>query len=201
MAGIRRFVERRLLLSLLIMGVFGAIAGVGAYSSFTSTTSNTGNSFAAGSVVLSDNDSNTAMLSLSNAKPNDSDTSCIKVTYTGSLSSTVRLYGTVSGTLASYLTLTVTRGTDSSPSFDSCTNFTADATDYNGNGAGVIYSGNLSAFPSSYAAGIVDPKAATPATWTNGNAHSYKFVVTVQDTDSAQSQTATGGFTWEARNQ
>jgi len=171
MARIRRVIERRLLLSLLVMGTFGAIAGVGAYSSFTSTTSNTGNSFAAGSVVLGDNDSNTAMLSLTNAKPGVSDTSCIKVTYTGSLSSTVRLYGTLSGTLASYLTLTVTRGTDSSPSFDSCTNFTADATNYNGNGAGVIYTGNLSAFPSSYAAGIVDPTSGSPATWTNGNAH------------------------------
>lgn len=82
------------------MGGFGAIAGMGAYSSFTGTTSNTGNSFAAGSVILSDNDSNTAMLALSNAKPGDSDTSCIKVTYTGSLSSTVRIYGTISGTLA-----------------------------------------------------------------------------------------------------
>jgi len=49
--------------------------------------------------------------------------------------------------------------------------------------------------------GLLFAKAATPATWTNGNAHSYKFVVTVQDTDSAQSQTATAGFTWEARNQ
>ena len=40
----------------------------------------------------------------------------------------------------------MTRGTDSSPSFASCANFTADSTNYIGSGAGVIYSGNLSAF-------------------------------------------------------
>jgi hypothetical protein len=167
---------------------------MGSYSAFSSTTTNTGDAFSSGTVAISDNDSNGAMLSLSNAKPGDSSTGCIKVTYTGSLAAAVHLYGTVTGSLGQYLTLTVTRGTNSS-GFSSCAAFSADATDYIGSGAGVIYNGNLSSFPSTYAAGLVDPTS-----WSTNDAHSYKFVVTVQDNNSAQGLTSTASFTWEARN-
>ena len=94
----------------------------------------------------------------------------------------------------------MTRGTDSSPSFASCTNFTADSTNYIGSGAGVIYSGNLGAFPSTYAAGLVDPTSGSPATWSTSDAHSYKFVVTVQNNAAAQGLSSTASVTWEARN-
>jgi hypothetical protein len=199
--GIRSGSTRKILLTLLVLGGVGSVAAFGTYSAFTGTTTNTGNSFSTGSVALDDNDNGVAMLSLTNAKPGDSDTSCIRIRYTGSLSSTLRLYGSISGTLAPYLTLTVTRGTDTSPSFDACSNFTADATDYNGNGAGVVYSGSLSSFPTSYATGIVDPTTATPATWATNDVHSYRFVITLQDVNAAQGQTGSGSFTWEVRNQ
>lgn len=191
---------RRSVTTMLVIGVAGLLAGAGSYAVFTATTGNTGNSFASGTVAIQDNDSNTAMLALANAKPGDADTSCIRIEYTGSLDSTVRLYGSVSGSLASYLTLTVTRGTDSSPSFDSCANFTPDATDYIGAGNGVVYSGPLSSFPASYAAGIVDPTSGSPETWSQGEAHSYRFVVTLQDDNAAQGLTGNASFTWEARN-
>ncbi len=184
----------------VVVGLIGAVAGVGTWSAFSGTTSNDGNTFAAGTVSLSDNDSGSAMLSLSGAKPGDSDTSCIEVTYTGSLASAVRLHGATTGTgLDPYLTLTVTRGTTTS-AFDSCTGFTADATDYNGNGAGVIYSGTLQAFPDTYAAGIVDPNSTSPESWATSEKHAYKFVVTVQDNNAAQGKNATQQFTWEARS-
>ena len=95
--------------------------------------------------------------------------------------------------------LTVTRGTDSSPSFDSCANFTPDATNYVGAGNGVVYSGPLSSFPASYAAGIVDPTSGSPETWSQSEAHSYRFVVTLQDDNAAQGLTGNALFTWEAR--
>jgi hypothetical protein len=190
---------RRALLTLAILGAAGTAAGMGSYSAFTATTSNTGNGFTTGSVTLTDNDSGAAMLGLANAKPLDADTSCIQIKYTGTLGAGVHLYGAISGTLGQYLTLTVTRGTDSAipqpPTFDTCANFTADATDY-GNGPGVVYTGNLSGFPATWAAGIVDPTAS----WAQNEVHSYKFTVTVQDNNSAQGLTATAGFTWEARN-
>ena len=196
----RRNRMRKIVGTLIVIGLVGAIAGFGSYSAFTSTTGNAGNSFAAGSVAVGDNDSGTAMLSLASAKPGDSDTSCILITSTGSLNSTVRIYSTVTGTLGSYLTLTVTRGT-SATGFDNCTGFTADATDYLGSGNGVIYTGALSSFPANYATGVVDPKAATPETWTTSESHWYKFQISLDDNNAAQGLTGGASFTWEARNQ
>lgn len=192
--------RRKLLLSLVVLGLLGSIAGWATFSAFSATTSNTGNSFSAGSVTITDNDAGSAMLTLLNAAPTTSDTGCIKVDYTGTLTSSVRLYSTVTGTLAPYLTVVVTRGTDSSPSFDSCTNFTADATNYIGQGNGVIYNGLLSGFPATYVAGIIDPHSGAPEAWTNPEAHSYKFVVTLADDDAAEGLSSTAAFTWEARN-
>jgi predicted ribosomally synthesized peptide with SipW-like signal peptide len=191
----------KIALTAIALGLIGLLAGFGTWSAFSSTTSNTGNSFSAGDVILTDNDAGSAMLSLANAKPGDSDTSCIVVTYSGSLPSTVRLYGTTGGSgLDQYLDLTITRGTDPLPSFDSCAGFTPDATDYIGAGAGVIFDGTLQAYPDDYAGGLVDPIPGSPESWTNSEAHGYRFVVSVQDDNSAQGLTATQTFTWEARD-
>src|SRR5687768_12530187 len=89
---------KKLLLTMLVLGLVGIVAGVGTWSAFTATTANAGNAFTSGSVILTDDDLGVAMLSLTNAKPADTDTSCINVTYTGTLPATVRLYGTTSGT-------------------------------------------------------------------------------------------------------
>src|SRR5262245_53079332 len=169
-------------LSMLILALLGVIVGVGTWSAFSATTQNSGNSFATGTVVLTDDDAGGAMLSLANAKPGDSDTSCIIVTYTGTLPANVRLYGTTAGTgLDQYLDLVVTRGAKPAGSFDSCTGFAADATNYIGAGAGVIYSGTLQGWADNYAAGLVDPTSGTPELWTNPESHTYRFVITVQD--------------------
>jgi predicted ribosomally synthesized peptide with SipW-like signal peptide len=190
----------RLGLTTLIVAMLAMVLGAGTWSAFSSTTSNPGNSFDVGTVTLTDNDSDTAMLSLSNAKPADSDTSCITVTYEGTLDATVRLYGTTGGTgLAQYLDLTVTRGSGAA-GFDNCTGFTPDATDYVGAGSGVVYQGTLDGFPDAYAGAIVDPTSGTPETWTTSENHQYRFQVTVQDNSAAQGMTATQVFTWEARN-
>ena len=192
---------RKLLLTLLVLGALAAISGAATYSAFSSQTSNTGNSFAAGTVLITDNDTDNAMLSLTNAQPGASDTSCILVTYSGSLSSTVKLYGSIAGGLAPYLTLTVTRGDDPTPIFDDCVGFQPDLTDYVGAGQGVIYQGALSAFPAGYATGLVDPLAGSPETWTTTEARVYRFAVSVANDNNAQGQSATASFTWEARNQ
>lgn len=183
-----------------------AVASVAAtvgvtYSAFTAVMANGGNSIQSATVAIEDNDSNTAMLALTNAVAGASDTSCIRVTYTGSVPSRVRLYGAMTGTLAPYLSLSVTRGTDSSPSFDSCANFTPDATDYIGAGPGVIWTGLLSTFPTTYAGGIVDPTSGTPESWTTSEAHTYKFVVFPVDNNTAGGRSSTFGVSWEARNE
>ena len=192
---------KRVLASLIVVGLVAGGAGAATWSAFSSTTGNTGNSFTAGTVLLSDNDAGGAMLSLTLARPGDSDTGCILVTYGGSLGANVRLYATVSGALAPYLQVTITRGTDSSPSFDSCGSFTPDATDFLGLGAGIVYSGTLSALPTAYASGLLDPVTGPLETWTSGESHSYRIKVQLADDSAAENKTATATFSWEARNQ
>jgi hypothetical protein len=184
----RTSTRKKLVLTVTLLGVLTSLV-IATLAAFSSVTSNSGNSFDVGTVKLTDNDSNAAMLSIVGGKPGATDTSCIRVTYSGTLPSSVRLYGTTAGTgLDQYLNLVVTRGTGAT-AFDNCTGFTPDA------GGGVIYNGTLQGFADSYAAGIVDP-----ATWNESDSHDYKFTVVVQDNDGAQGLTATQAFTWEARN-
>jgi hypothetical protein len=187
--------------SALVLVLAGLAVAQGTLSAFSGSTANPGNTLAAGTVVLTDNDSGTASFSLAGMTPGTTDTGCIQVTSNGSLPSIVRLYGTTTGTgLAAYLDLTVTRGTVSSGSFDSCTNFSADTADHVGLGAGVIYQGTLAAFGDDWSGGVVDAVPAVPAVWATGETHAYKFQVTLQDADAAQGLTAGQTFTWEARD-
>jgi alternate signal-mediated exported protein len=194
---------RKTALALAIALLFTA-GGKIAWAAFTATTTNSGNSVTSGTVAISDSDSSAAMFSLSGMTAGSTDTGCIKVTYTGSLASQVRLYGTTTGTgLDPYLSVTVTRGTfsPSDPAFDSCTNFVADGATYiTGQSPGVVYAGTLQDFPDTYAAGIVDPTSGTPESWTTNESHVFKIQVAVGDEDGAEGKNATQAFTWEARN-
>lgn len=192
--------RRRVIATLAAAAAIGAVVSL-TWSALFSATANPDSSFSTGTVDLSDNDAGASMLSLVNARPGDSDTGCIRVTYSGSLDATVRLHAAVSGSLAQYLDVTVTRGTDSSPSFDSCGSFAPDAANYTGAGPGVVYSGRLSAFPASYGAGIVDPVPGSPETWTASETHSYRVTVTLANDPAAQGLSASADFRWEARNQ
>jgi hypothetical protein len=165
----------------------------GTFSAFNKTSAMPGNSVAAGTVVLSDNDSGTSPLSATGVRPGDSATvACVNVSYTGSAPAAVRLYGTVGGTgLAAYLTLTVTRGTFSgTPSAGSCTGFTADTT------GSVLYSGALSAFPVTTGTAIVDPDSS----WTSGEKRGYMLSLALPAgaASAAQGKTGSVDFTWQA---
>ena len=186
-------------LALLVLAAGGAT-----FAAYRATTQNDGNRVEAGSVKLSDNGDGTSLMSMSGAVPGNTTSACIRVTFDGSLASTVRLYGATTGSgLDQYLDLKVTRGTysPSAPAFKSCTNFQADATNYIGAGNGVIYNGTLQGYADNYAAGLVDPLPGSPESWTNGEAHVYRFDVTLQQNFAAQTLDASQTFTWEARNQ
>jgi hypothetical protein len=179
-------------------------AGTVTYAAYTATTQNSGNRLEAGSVKLSDNGDGSSLLSMSAGVPGNTSSACIKVTYGGSLPSTVRLHGTTTGSgLDPYLDLKVTRGvySPSDPAFKSCTNFQADGTNYIGAGNGVIYNGTLQGFPDDYASGLVDPLSGSPESWTNAEVHVYRIDVTLQSNFAAQNKDATQTFRWEARNQ
>jgi hypothetical protein len=163
-------------------------------AAFSDTTVNPNNDFAAGDVVLTDNDLDAAMFSVSDMAPTDVVESCIEVTYDGSLTpADVVLYvapGDLGGTgLAGYLDLTVERGTGAA-AFGDCTGFTSDET--------VTTGGTLAAF-----AGAATGFASGAGTWApavTGEAVWYRFVVTLQDDNAAQGLDATVDFTWEAQN-
>jgi hypothetical protein len=186
---------RKLSLTALIVGLVAGVAAVGAFSAYSETTSNTGNSFATGSVSIGDNDgSSAALYSSSGRKPGDSVVSCIRVTYTGSLSSDVKLYASSGITGGSTFNLKVERGAQTTGAFPGCGDFTPSST---------AYDGALTAFPTSYAAGLDGKNAA--ALWTTNDVVAYRFTISVNDDGTAGAHTAvvsTGShdFTWESRS-
>jgi camelysin-like metallo-endopeptidase len=187
---------RKIVGSLLVIGVASAIGGLGAYSAFTATTSNSGNTFAAGTVTITDNDAGAAMYSVSDRKPGDTVTQCIKVTYTGSLDADVKLYtSSVIGSLGQYVDVQVRPGSGS-PTFPGCTGFTPDAAD--------IYNDTLANFPTSYGSGILDAGPGSNTKWITNDAVVYRFTLTLQSSAPSAAQGQTTGshaFVWETRNQ
>jgi hypothetical protein len=194
-------IRTKVLLTVLCVGALGSLAAMGVFGAFSATTTNAGNQITAGTVVLSDNDAGAAMYSVANAKPGESVTKCIKVTYTGSLDADVHIYtASAIGSLGQYVDLTITPGTQVSPTFPSCTGFVADA-------GGALYTGTLQAFgtaKSTYANGVVDYPGTAATKWVGNDSVVYQVTATLQSSapDAAQGLT-TGAhtFTWEARNQ
>jgi len=103
------------------------------------------------------------------------------------------LSGTV-GSLAPYVNLTVEKGTQSSPSFPSCTGFTPQST---------VYTGTLQNFASSYS-GWSNGLAVYPGSQTQWNPSDeliFRVTVSVQDDNNAKGlTTGSHSFVWEARN-
>ena len=184
---------RKLLISLILLGALGGAAGFGAYSAFSDTTTRSSNSFAGGTVTLASNSAATPIYSLTYRAPGDVGERCVRVTYSGSLSSTVRLYrGSFSGGtgLDPYVTFAVSRGTGNQTD---CSDFSSAAS---------VYSGTLAAFPSTYAGGLVLQNPSGSGTWSQNDAVTYRITATLQNDTRAQGlATGTHSFTWEARNQ
>ncbi len=184
---------RKLLLTTLVVGATSAVAGLGVFAAFTATTDNTGNSIASGTVTISDNDASTALYALTNMGPGSTTQRCMKVTYTGSLPSTVKLYKSNTVTNGTAFNLQIERGSGlAAGGFPACTGFVS---------AGTVFTGTLGAFPTTYAAG---PDARGSA-WAQNDAVDYRFTITVVDdptpnAHAAVVSSAAHSFTWEARN-
>ena len=184
--------NRKILLTTAVLGATGAVAGFGVFAAFTATTTNTGNSIASGTVTIGDNDSGVALYALTNQGPGASTQRCIRVTYTGSLASTVKLYKPTAVTNGTAFNVVVERGSGLSGAYPSCTGFVA---------AGTLYTGTLGSFPSTYAAGF----DARGSAWAQNDAVDYRVTVSVVDdpTPNAHAAVLSSGshaFTWEARN-
>lgn len=174
----------------------GVIVSTASYSAFSATTTNPTNNWSAGSVALTDDDANTAMFTAANLKPGSTGTNCIAVTSTGSLASTVKLYGTTPATtnaLASYINLSVVQGTGGGAG--SCSGFsalTSNATVYSGTVAG------LGTTATNFANGL----GTWAPTGTASETRVFQVTYTLSSTtpNTAQSGTASLGLTWEAQN-
>ena len=192
--------KRRIFITVAVLGLMAGVAVFTTSAAFTATSSNPGNSIEAGTVSIGDSDAGTGKLYNALAqKPgagNGPTAACIRVTYSGSLASAVKLYrGAV--TNGDKFHLTVERGgsTLTAPAADmNCTGFTA---------ASTAFDNALDQFPTTYAAGV-DGKAAAAA-WSSGQSVDYRFAVYPVDDSTPNAHTTavdTGahGFTWEAQN-
>lgn len=190
----------KVLVTVLCVGALGSLAAFGVFGAFSATTTNAGNTITAGTVTIGDNDAGAAMYTVTAAKPGDTVTKCIKVTYTGSLDADVRIYtNSAIGTLGPYIDLTITPGTQASPVFPNCTGFVADS-------GGALFTGTLSALAAaknSYANGIVDYPGTVASKWVANDSVVYQVTATLSASAPDVAQGLTTGahtFTFEARN-
>ncbi len=160
-------------------------------SAFSDTTENAGDQWTAGDVVLTDDDSDTAMFAVTSMKPGDTETECITVTYSGSLDAAVTLYGslTAGDGLDDYLNLVVRRG--SGGSFGDCSGFSSTET---------VYTGTVDGFVGTHTSFGTGAGSWTPTGGGADDDMTYQFEVTLQDDNGAQGLTTTATFTWEAQN-
>jgi len=168
-----------LLVTMLVLRVSGA--------AFQASTVNPSNSFGAATVAVSDNDSGTLLLDTTAMLPGDTKQTCVQVSYTGTVDATVKLHGTVSGSLPQYLNLTVERGSGAS-AFGNCTGFSSTAT---------VFSGTVSGLASSHTSWADGAGSYTAAP---SSSQWFRIVWTLQDVNAAQGQTASATYTWEARS-
>lgn len=187
----------RLLLAVLLAALASLLLVGVTYAAFTAQTTNEGDAFAGGTVILTDTDGGSALFAASGLTPASAAiVRCVEVRYSGSLAAEVRLWGTNQagsrGDLAPELTLTVERGTQTTPTA-TCTSFTAST-------GGTVYTGLLSALPADWATGRPDPLGET---WAAGKAVSYRMTLAPRagaTPAGVQGRSTLFRLVWEARN-
>ena len=182
----------------MVFGVLlsGVMVLTATRAAFSSQTQNTANLISVGDVDLVDDDSGSAMFSVTNMAPGDTSQACIEVTYQGTIAdpSAVKLYSggfTESGALADELDFTAEMGTGGT--FASCAGFVSSST--------IFATNTLTTFDtthSNYTNGVVgwDPSS-TP------ESRIFRFTIDLpSDADnSVQGDSVTSLiFTWEVQS-
>jgi len=188
---------RKLLLTALVVGSLSALIGLGTYSAFTATTTNSGNNISSGTVKIDQHTGATTLYNVTNQKPGDSTTKCLRVNYSGSITaSAVKLYVSSGITNGTQYNLEIQRGSGLTTLDNtmSCAGF---------NQTSVAYNGDLGSFGANYGAGV-DGKASA-ATWATNDTVDYRFIISQNDdtTPNAHTSALSSGshtFTWEARS-
>lgn len=187
--------QMKVLMTVLVIAVGGALGSFGIFAAFSGTTSNPGNSFAAGTVTLTDNDGGVALFTDAiNAQPDVDYDRCIRVTYAGTIDATVKLYTSAISEDGSKVNIQVDK---------SATGSQPDCSDF-GAASNVYAETSLAAFGtahSSYANGLaVNPGAATK--WVQNDAVTYRFRLSIPGLQANEGVSISPfSLTWEARNQ
>jgi hypothetical protein len=177
---------------LIVLGLVGASILTWRTSTalFTATTQSGANTFGTGSVTLGDNDAGSALFTVTGMKPGSTGQGCINVTYSGTLPSMVRIYGTgetATNSLDNYITVQIEEGSSSATTFPSCAGFVPASTAFNS---------TLNTIGTSFAAGY--------GTWAppGPGSKDYRFTYTLSASapNSVMNSTASVTFTWEAQN-
>lgn len=172
----------------------------GSTAAFSASTNNTNDTWATGSLLLTNNGGNAGagayqlstagLFAESNLKPGNTGFKCLTVKSDGSLPGSLRLYrGAVSGTngtsLAAWVNLTITAAPVTADVTSTCAGFPGASTS--------LYTGTLAGMPDTY--------AAANSMTLNGGANervAYRIAWTVGDApNSVQSSTAIATLTWE----
>lgn len=178
----------------VIAGMLGSGAFVwqGTNAAFTATTQNGANNWTAGAVTLGDDDSNTALFTAAGLVPGSTDNKCIRVSYTGNVAASVKLYVQSSaGTLAPYIDLVVEEGTGvgNVGTFAGCGGFSGTP----------IYTGTLANFASTNSAWASGVGSFAPSTNTDFKVYKFTYTLNAATPNGMQSATCSATFQWESR--
>jgi len=182
-----------LVLAVMGVGVASAVVWRASTAAFTANTTNGSNSWSTGSLSLTDNDSGVALFNVVGLTPGQTATKCIRVTYTGDLTtSTVKLYASASSAtnaLDTFIDLSIDQGSGASSGFGNCTGFTL---------GGSLFTGTLNSFATTKATYANGVDAWTPAP---AATRDYRITYTVNGsiTDTQQGSSATLTLKWEAQ--
>jgi len=179
---------REFLILVVIVGLGITAGGATTFAAFAGATSSAGNQIKAGDLVLTGEGAASATFGVNGAQPGVKQSRCVLVRNAGTLDAEVRLYGQVTGELAPYLDLVVTRGTATSTTDASCASFQPDV------GGGVLFDEALSLFPTTAESALVEPAA-----WSPGEAHAYRLDLVLRSDAGGQGLAADVSFTWEGR--
>jgi hypothetical protein len=177
---------------LLAVGVLAAAALTWRTSGalFSAATANGPDSVATGSVTVSDDDAGSALFSITGMTPGSTRVACVRVSYTGTLPSAIRVYATgttATNALDAHLKLQIEEGSSAATTFPSCRGFVTSATVFNAtlDGIGATYGTGHGGWAPSGAA-----------------AKDYRVTYTLSSAAPAGTvnSTASATFTWEAQS-
>jgi hypothetical protein len=185
--------QRRGLVAVLSLLLVGSLVWQSASAAFFGSTTKPTNSFTAGTVSITSSAAGSATFTLTGLKPGSTGSSCVLVTYTGNLASSVKLYGgnyvntdavAGAGHLAANVTLTVDQGSGTTcGAFGTSTNILNETV--------AAFGTNRTAFGSGVGSW-------TPST--NGTAKPYLITYLVGNDNAAQGDLARVDLIWEAQS-